>query len=191
MFKPRLSSLQRQLLPLDELCQYRPRLGEAAVLIGLLEHEHTIELILTQRAAHLFSHPSEVAFPGGKFEPADRHLIATALREAQEETSLCPARASLLGALPARYTHAGIRVTAIVAQVAKGAALVADPSELSSIFSAPVTLFQTAQAARLDVIEQRGVRYRVPAYVHQGYNIWGLTASLATEVAQRFLAEPR
>ncbi|WP_339616157.1 CoA pyrophosphatase [uncultured Gilvimarinus sp.] len=190
MSKHRWRALARQLHSLDELRQYRPSRGEAAVLIGLVERSETVEVILTERAAHLWSHPSEVAFPGGKFEPVDRDLIDTALREAHEETRLSPDRVALLGALPARHTLAGVRVTAVVAQIAPGAALVADPSELSSIFHAPLTLFQAAQADRLGTIERHGVRYQLPAYLHEGKNIWGLTAVLATEVAALFLAPP-
>lgn len=191
MFNAGWGRLTRQLQPIETLRQYQPQAGEAAVLIGLIERAGTVELILTERAAHMLQHPSEVAFPGGKFESDDPDLIATALREAHEETHLSTDRAALLGALPARYTRAGVRVSAVVAQIAPGAALIPDPAELSAIFTAPITLFQPEQAARFDTIERQGVGYQIPAYRHEGYDIWGLTALLATEVASVFLEARR
>lgn len=187
MYDERCRALTHELSPaLNALQQYRPYMGEAAVLMGLLEREQRAELILTERAAHLTQHPSEVAFPGGKFERTDTDLIATALREAHEETQLEPSRVALLGALPARYTRAGVRVSAVVAQVAPGAALVADPSELNTVFNVPLDLFQPAYACRFDSFERDGRRYRVPAYQFKHYTIWGLTALLATELAAAF-----
>ena len=54
--------------------------ADAAVLIALTDQPEP-EVILTVRAAHLRSHPGEVAFPGGKRDPGDRSLVETALRE--------------------------------------------------------------------------------------------------------------
>ncbi|WP_049722156.1 NUDIX hydrolase [Gilvimarinus polysaccharolyticus] len=187
MSDARWRALVRQLQPLETLRQYCPTVGEAAVLVGLIERGDKVEVLLTERAAHLLNHPSEVAFPGGKFEPGDRDLIATALREAHEETALSPDRVALLGALPAIHTRAGVKVTAVVAQIAPGVALTADRSELNAIFYAPLALFQAARADYFDHIERAGVQYQTPAYCCAGYNIWGLTAVLATQVAGYFL----
>ena len=64
-----------------------PRFPEAAVLMPITRSE-TPELVLTLRASGLSTHGGEVAFPGGRRDPEDRHLIHTALREAEEEIGL-------------------------------------------------------------------------------------------------------
>ena len=48
--------------------------------------------IVTVRAAHLRHHAGEICFPGGRPEPGDADLRATALREAEEELGIVGAR---------------------------------------------------------------------------------------------------
>ncbi|HEV2681654.1 MAG TPA: coenzyme A pyrophosphatase, partial [Rhodanobacter sp.] len=51
----------------------------AAVLVGFREGVQP-RLVLTVRTDHLQSHAGQVAFPGGRSEPADGDALTTALR---------------------------------------------------------------------------------------------------------------
>src|SRR5690606_22076194 len=62
----------------------------AAVLVPIVLHSAGPAVLLTQRTAHLRQHSGQVAFPGGRHEPADRTPVHTALREAHEEVGLEP-----------------------------------------------------------------------------------------------------
>ncbi|MFP5382602.1 MAG: NUDIX hydrolase, partial [Gammaproteobacteria bacterium] len=78
---------------IDRIRQYRPApldqaLPEASVLVPVTGSERAPEIILTRRAQNMNSHAGEVAFPGGKRDPGDPDLIATALRESEEEVGL-------------------------------------------------------------------------------------------------------
>lgn len=60
---------------------------------------HRGELLLTERAHHMRSHPGQVSFPGGSLDPGETPIEA-ALREAWEEIGLEPASVQVFGQLP-------------------------------------------------------------------------------------------
>ena len=71
----------------------------SAVLIALGHRHGQLSVVLTRRPAHLRAQPNDVSLPGGGSEPGDADLVATALREAQEEVGLAPERLTVVGRL--------------------------------------------------------------------------------------------
>ncbi|MCW2622405.1 MAG: hydrolase, partial [Frankiales bacterium] len=78
----------------DELTRFVPPEGteprEGAVLMLFGDGSRGPDLLLTERAHDMRSHPGQVSFPGGSTDPGDASPAATALREAEEETGLDP-----------------------------------------------------------------------------------------------------
>jgi len=62
----------------------------AAVLVGLIKHQHSLHILMTRRAPHLATHAGQISFPGGKIETHDATPVDAALREAHEEVALKP-----------------------------------------------------------------------------------------------------
>ena len=61
----------------------------AAVLVLIVpDADDEARVILTERPTYDGLHSGEVSFPGGKVEPTDADIVATALREADEEIGL-------------------------------------------------------------------------------------------------------
>ena len=65
------------------------------------EGERGPDLLLTERAHDMRSHPGQVSFPGGSIDRDDDNPEETALREAEEETGLDPAGVQVFGAAAA------------------------------------------------------------------------------------------
>lgn len=157
-----------------------PEARPAAVLVLLFPGEGgEARLVLTERVDRGGHHSGEVSFPGGRAEPGDRDLVATALREAAEEVGLDPAASGVrvLGTLPGLWIPvSNYRVTPVVAVAARRPALVPQPSEVASILEVPLAAF-LPQAGLLHVEREiRGVAIRYAAYPVEGLVVWGMTA---------------
>ena len=93
--KPRTSS-PRTCPPLPDL-QTKQTLP-AAVLMPLILDGDIWKLLFIKRTHHIYDrHSGQIAFPGGRADPNDLSLKATALREAQEEIGVNPVDVKILG----------------------------------------------------------------------------------------------
>ncbi|MFL6800159.1 MAG: NUDIX hydrolase, partial [Sphingomicrobium sp.] len=77
----------------------------AAVLIAITDRPQP-GVILTVRREHMRTHAGQVAFPGGRIDPAE-DPIAAALREAHEELRLGPEVVDVAGELEPYRTVTG------------------------------------------------------------------------------------
>ncbi|NHO64532.1 CoA pyrophosphatase [Aestuariicella hydrocarbonica] len=150
----------------------------AAVLIAITEHEEAPAVVLTRRSLKLKNHSGEVSLPGGKWEPQDRTLQETALREAEEEIGLDPGVVEVLGALPVFQTWKGVNVAPFVGVIPPHLEFVPNYDELDEIFLVPLSFFVEDQRIRTDVFEREVGHVWSPAYEFDGFEIWGFTARL-------------
>lgn len=159
----------------------KPR-AEAGV-ICLLTDEAEPQVILTQRGGGLSTHAGEVAFPGGKRDPEDDSLFATALREAHEEVGVEPDQVKLLGELSQIYSLHKLAVTPFVGVVSPDVELRPNPGEIAAIFKTPLKFLLEIDNARMDKFAMVDGRTRfVPSWQYQQYEIWGLTAWVLAEL---------
>ncbi|WP_163649177.1 CoA pyrophosphatase [Modicisalibacter sp. 'Wilcox'] len=158
-----------------------PALPQAAVLIPLVTRS-VPTLLFTRRAGHLHQHAGQVAFPGGKREPGDPDLLTTALREAEEEIALPPARVRLLGRLSDVLSLHGLSVTPFVGLIPPDLPLRPQLDELDTIFEVPLPLFLEDRRSHTDVITVNGHSCYVPSYAAEGHVIWGLSAMMLVEL---------
>src|SRR5438552_3032019 len=118
----------------------------AAVLIPLVQGLEP-EVIFTRRAADLPRHAGEISFPGGMHDAVDGDLLATALREAEEELGLSPDAVDVLGALEPISTYTtGFWVTAFVGALDGAPELTPNPQEIAEVLQAPVRVLDEVEA---------------------------------------------
>jgi 8-oxo-dGTP pyrophosphatase MutT (NUDIX family) len=79
----------------------------AAVLVPLYQLNGELHIVLTKRTNLMSMQKGHISFPGGRREPDDRDLAATALRESFEEIGLDPAHVEILGRIDDFSTRDG------------------------------------------------------------------------------------
>ncbi len=184
---PSMEDLSRRLLTPAEAVAMEAHGGtDAAVLLALYGWPEDPGLIFTERRADLRRHAGEISFPGGRQDKIDADLTTTALREAQEEIALEPARVELVGALPPVSTFVtDYRVHPFVGLVAHPAelGLIPNPSEVETVLTFSLELLREGYAMRRLV--RRGVPIRTPTYEVEGQLIWGATARILGDLLER------
>jgi 8-oxo-dGTP pyrophosphatase MutT (NUDIX family) len=160
----------------------------AAVLVPLVDRPDGMTVLLTQRASQLARHAAQIAFPGGRVDDTDADVASAALREAQEEIGLEPARVQVFGYLPDHVVISGFRVTPVLGLVTPPFSLELNPHEVAGVFEVPLdhVLDSANHKARLRKVgDEEMLLYDIP---WQGQNIWGATAGMLLTFV-RMLAE--
>jgi 8-oxo-dGTP pyrophosphatase MutT (NUDIX family) len=163
-------------------------LKAAAVLVALLRRGDELHVLYTRRSDRLASHRGEVAFPGGRFDRRDPHLLAAALREAYEEVGIEPQAVDVLGSFEGRRTHStDIMVTPFVGMVRGTPNLRPDPKEVAEIFEVPLKDLADRSHRGLHRWELDGATSHRPAIFYERQVIWGLTYELTTRFLELIL----
>ena len=154
----------------------------AAVLVLIVpDDEGEARVVLTERATGGRHHSGEISFPGGRAEPEDVDLVATALREAAEEIGLRRDEAGVrvVGSLePFWIPVSNFRVTPVLAIATRRPVLLAAPDEVARIVVVPVSAF--VPGAPISVVDRivRDWPLRYGAYEVAGLHIWGAPARI-------------
>src|SRR6266576_2200922 len=138
--RERLEPIERADTLKDPLVGNSPTARKSSVLLGLFDQHNETYLTFIRRASTLRTHSGEIAFPGGAVDHSDVSPIVTALREAQEEIGLAPARVEVLGIMPPVFTVvSNFLITPVVAYLPEGpGTLQLQISEIAEIIFLPL-----------------------------------------------------
>lgn len=117
-----------------------------------LRWREDLECLLILRSSQLRNHPGEISYPGGRPEPQDADIQATALREAREELGI--EGAVVLGRMSSiPLFTSDFRLEPFVAVVEQDV-LTPDPGEVAKVLI--VGIMETLSAPHIDAIPFTG-----------------------------------
>ena len=160
----------------------------ASVLVPLVQREQGLQVLLTQRTAHLRDHAGQISFPGGRAEPEDADAVATALREAEEEVGLRPQQLDVLGCLPPYTTVTHFVVTPVVALLQPPLQLQVDSFEVAQVFEVPLAHLMNPAHHQRHLFEHEGGQRQFLSMPYGEFFIWGATAAMLRNL-YHFLSE--
>ncbi len=118
------------------------------MLVPIYDGPEGPNLLLIRRTATV-NHPGQVGFPGGRPEPGDADLLATALREAQEELGIDPASVRIIGVLPVVETlTTNYAISAYVGRLRGRPTVRPQSAEVAAVLDVPLAALMRANLPR-------------------------------------------
>jgi 8-oxo-dGTP pyrophosphatase MutT (NUDIX family) len=156
----------------------------AAVLVPIFTRDGDLHVLYTTRSAALPIHAGQIAFPGGRHAPGvDPTMLATALREADEEIGVGAADVDVLGALDPIHTFSSnFLIAPFVARIPHPYPFRLDPREVHDVFSVPLDVLDDPASVVTETWTIDGRTIPVTAYRHDGRTIWGATQRITASL---------
>jgi 8-oxo-dGTP pyrophosphatase MutT (NUDIX family) len=153
-------------------------LTPAAVLIPLFLEQDELHVLLTVRTDQVEKHKGQISFPGGAREPQDSDLLATALRETEEEVAIRPADVEVLGQLDQLVSITDFIITPYVGMIPYPYDFHSNEDEIAELLEVPLSFFFDASNRRPVTKTSRGGEITVDCFDFNGHTIWGITARI-------------
>jgi 8-oxo-dGTP pyrophosphatase MutT (NUDIX family) len=157
---------------------------DAAVLVPLYVDRGELHAVFTERRRDLRRHAGEVSFPGGRQDEGEPDLVATALREAEEEIGLPAGAVEIVGALTPTPTIAtGYAIYPFVGLIEPGMTWTLSAREVEQVLE--LSLGDLRGGYKRRRLIRRGIPILTDTYTVDDHFIWGATARILADLLQR------
>ncbi len=155
-----------------------------AVLIALYPDNGVVRTVLMKRPDYDGTHSGQISFPGGKVEEQDVDIVATALREAEEEVNIKPNDVTVIGQLTELYIPpSNFLVHPIVGVLHSPPNFIPDKREVESIHLPQLDyLLRDDIIAETEILLSSGFKLKTPSFKVDGHIVWGATAMIIAEL---------
>lgn len=158
---------------------------DSSVLILFYKKGDKIYFPLIQRTNGDHKHSGQISLPGGKCEFSDKNLIATAIRETEEELGLLPEKIHVIGPITGLYIPiSNFQVQPIVAYYEGLPEFKADSFEVDQIIEAEIQSLFKIDNKKHEIIYKNGFKVETPYYQVNEHKIWGATAMIISELEE-------
>jgi 8-oxo-dGTP pyrophosphatase MutT (NUDIX family) len=166
-------------------------LRESAVLVPVFRDAAGDTKLVLVRRSDYGVHGGQLAFPGGKREPTDASLLATALRETKEEIGLPATSIEVLAALPPVQTRSsGFHIAPFLARITPPLAWHFDPIEIVEVLQVPLRHLADPATAGQALWQLPG--WPAPELINfwrvGPHHLWGATYRIVQALLPRLLA---
>jgi 8-oxo-dGTP pyrophosphatase MutT (NUDIX family) len=154
---------------------------KAAVLVILYPKHNKTHVLMTKRALHLRTHAGEISFPGGVYEEdEDGDLLATALRETNEEVGIKIEISKVIAELPIVNTRFGLEITPFVCVISENLEFNPEKDEVDEILEIPFTSLLASQQQDVSLSSEKDI----VIYWFKHHRIWGASAKILLKIQQ-------
>ncbi len=145
-------------------------------------------LLLIHRKTYEGVHSGQIGFPGGRAEPSDKDILATALRETWEEVGVLPDRIEVVRSMTSLYIPpSNFQVHPYIGLYSQGTPFVLQDSEIEGLVE---TSFEEVMDESNLVSRELSTSYarsiEVPAFYLGGHYVWGATGMVLNEMRELF-----
>ncbi|HEX2030829.1 MAG TPA: CoA pyrophosphatase [Actinomycetota bacterium] len=150
---------------------------QAGVLVPVVDLPSPA-VVLTRRSDTVRDHKGEISFPGGVRHAEDPDLLATALRETEEELGIAPSEVEVIGALPPTETVVtGYVIVPYVGMLAVRPEMRPSAAEIAEVLEIEVALLTKTERAAggPDPMGRFATWFQ---YELDGHVVWGATGRI-------------